>query len=235
MNNSKNQELLELDQKIKHILFYKKSVHRNSTCSKILDLMYPDIKLTVGQIASHIDRSYIYTKKIVRQMQLDRYLLSDGKKYKRAYHLSQTGRWFAICMKLDYVQFQSLCILSQVYYRIKKDPNNKTGCYMISKFRDKLDKSYDVDQFCASAVYTSRNISQSIRMLTDRNLIYWINNDFVKISSGVFEYLQKYDQDFTSLVTWQNQIFERCTKEQLKVVLNIPEKKKLFSLAKSMV
>ena len=169
-------------------------------------------------------------------MQLDGYLLHDNKKYNREYHLSQTGRWFALCMKFDHISFQSICILSQVYYRIKRDPNNRLNYYMISKFRDKLGKSYDVDDMtCASAIYTPRNISQSIRMLTDRNLIYWINNDFVKISSSIFEYLQKFDDDLSSLVIWQNQTFELCRKEQLKTVLNIPETKKLFSLVKSMV
>ena len=44
-NNSKNHSLLELDQKIKNLLFYKRNIHKNSTCSKILELMYPDIKI----------------------------------------------------------------------------------------------------------------------------------------------------------------------------------------------
>ena len=102
---------------------------------------------------------------------------------------------------------------------------------MLSKFRDAFDKSYDdEDGACASAVYTSRNISQSIRMLTDRNLLYWKNEDFVRISPGVFDHLQKYDKDFTSLMSWQNKIFEKCKKEQLKVVMSIPEKNNMFSL-----
>ena len=101
---------------------------------------------------------------------------------------------------------------------------------MVSKFRDAFDKSYDdEDGACASAVYTSRNISQSIKMLTDRNLLYWTNEDFVRISPGVFDHLQKYDKDFVSLVLWQNKIFEKCKKEQFKVVMNIPGKKNLFS------
>jgi hypothetical protein len=103
---------------------------------------------------------------------------------------------------------------------------------MISKFRNAFDKSCDADESCASAVYTSRNIFQSIRMLTDRNLIYWVNDDFVKISSGIFGFLQKYDEDLISLTSWQNEIFERCREEQFKVVMSTPEKKKLFSLIK---
>ena len=103
---------------------------------------------------------------------------------------------FAVCVKLDHITFQSLCILSQTYYKVKPDPNSKTNCYMISKFRDTFDKSHDdEDRACASAVYTSRNISQSIRILVDRNLIYWANKDFVRISPGIFENLKRYDKD----------------------------------------
>ena len=102
---------------------------------------------------------------------------------------------------------------------------------MISKFRDTFDKSYDdEDGACASAVYTSRNISQSIRMLTDRNLLYWANEDFVRISPRVFDHLQKYDKDFVSLTSWQSKMFEKCRKEQFKAVMISPEKKNLFSL-----
>ena len=231
---SKNHNnLSELDKKIKRILLYRKKIHRNSTCSKILEIMYPDRQFTVSQIAHNINKPHQYTKKIVlRMMHSDGYLFYDEKKrHHRKYFLANTGRWFAVCVKLDYIPFQSLCILSQTYFRVKRDPNNKaSSCYMISKFRDIFDKSYDdEDRICASAVYTPRNISQSIKILTDRNLLYWANEDFVKISSEIFDHLQKYDKDFESLVSWQNKMFEECRREQLKAVMNTPEKRKLFS------
>jgi len=222
--------LSELDIKIKHILFYRKKIHRNSTCSNIMEMMYPNVRFTVSQIASRINKPHLYTKKIVLQMQSHGYLLHDKKRYNREYHLSEMGRWFAVCVKLDHITFQSLCILSQTYCKVKPDPNVKTNCYMISKFRDTFDKSHDdEDRTCASAVYTSRNISQSIRMLIDRNLIYCANKDFVRISSGIFENLQRYDKDLESLVSWQNRMFEKCRKQQLRTIMNIPEKRNLFS------
>lgn len=195
-----------------------------------MEMMHPDIQFTVSQIASRINKPHAYTKKIVLQMYSDGYLFHDGEKYNRTYFLSDTGRWFAVCVKLDHISFQSLCILSQTYCKIKRDPNSKASCYMISKFRDTFDKSYDdEDGTCASAVYTSRNISQSIRMLTDRNLLYWANKDFVKMSPGVFDHLQKYDKDLASLILWQDKIFEKCRKVQFKAVMTSPEKKNLFS------
>ena len=230
MNKTQNHSLSELDRKVKRILFYKKKIHRNSTCSKVMEMLYPDMQFTVSQIASKTSKPHIYTKKIVLQMLSDGYLFHDGKKYNRSYFLSDTGRWFAVCAKLDYISFQSLCILSQTYCKVKRNPNSKASCYMLSKFRDVFDKSYDdEDRFCASAVYTSRNISQSIRMLTDRNLLYWVNEDFVRINPGVFDHLQKYDRDFVSLTSWQNQMFEKCRKEQFKAAMTSTEKKNLFS------
>ena len=230
MNDTQNRTLSELDRKIKHILFYKKKIHRNSTCSNIMNMLYPDAWLNVSQMASRTSKPYLYTKKIALQMHSDGYLLHDEKRYNRKYFLSDAGRWFAVCVQLDYISFQSLCILSQTYCKAKRNPDSKASCYMISKFRDTFDRSYDdEDGACASAVYTSRNILQSIRMLTDRNLVYWANRDFVRISPEIFEHLQKYDRDFVSLVSWQNKIFEECRKEQFKIVMSIPEKKKLFS------
>ena len=72
--------LSELDRKIKRILFYGKKIHRNSTCSNIMKMMYPNARFTVSQIASRINKPHLYTKKIVLQMQSDGYLLHDKKK-----------------------------------------------------------------------------------------------------------------------------------------------------------
>ena len=233
MNSTQNHNLSELDIKVKHILLYKKKIHRNSTCSKIMEMMYPDIKLTIRQITSKIDcKPYVYTKKIILQMQSDGYLLSDGKKYNRSYSLSQTGRWFAVCVTLDYIPFQSLCILSQTYCRVKKDPNNKISCYMISKFRDIFDKSYDdEDRVCASAIYSNSNIFRSVKHLTDRNLVYWASSEFLKISLPVIEYLQRrYDDELSSLMKWCDETFEKCKDERYASLQISDNKRKIFSL-----
>ena len=231
--NLKNSELIKLDQKIKNLLFYKKNIHKNSTSSKILKLLYPDKQLTINQITSQTnDKSYNYIKKIVLQMKLNRYLNCDDKKYDKSYHLSKIGRWFALCVVLDHITFQSLCILSQVYCKVRIDPTNRMNYYMVSKFRDTFDKSCDNDLSCASAIYSNVHILRSVKQLTDRNLIYWANSDFLKISLPIFEKLQKYDQDFVSLVEWQNKTIEECRNEQIKVIMSIPERKSLFSSVK---
>ncbi|WP_316506122.1 hypothetical protein [Nitrosopumilus sp.] len=233
--NSKNQ-INELDQKIKKLLFYKKNIHKNSTTNKILKLLYTNKQLTIKQITSQInnDKPYNYIKKIILQMKSNGYLKCNDKKYGKSYYLSQIGRWFALCVILDHVSLQSLCVLSQVYCKVRKDPTNRMNYYMISKFRDSFDKSCDDDLSCASAVYSHVHILRSVKQLTDRNLVYFVNSDFLKISLPIFEKLQKYDQDFISLVEWQKNIIEKCRDEQLKVILSIPERKILFSSIKSL-
>lgn len=231
--NSKNHELIKLDHKIKNLLFYKKNIHKNSTASQILKLLYPDKKLAIKQITFQInDKSYNYIKKIVLQMKSNGHVNCDDQKYRKSYHLSQIGRWFTLCVILDHISFQSLCILSQVYCKVRNDPANRMNYYMISKFRDTFDRSCDDNLSCASAVYSHVHILRSVRQLTDRNLVYWANSNFLKISLPIYEKLQKYDQDFMSLVEWQNKTIEKCRDEQFKVVMSIPKRKILFSSIK---
>jgi len=219
------------DQRIKNFLLYKKKIHKDSTCCKILGVLYPDMELSIRQISSYIDKPYIYAKKIILQMHSDGYLHnSNGKKYNRKYCLSSTGRWFAVCVQLDYIPFQSLLILSQTYCRIRKNPKSRASFYMISKFREMFDKSCDQDKSCASAVYSNSNISKSIKQLTDRNLVYWANPGFLKIAFTVFEFLQKYDDELLSLAEWCNKTFEKCKDEHLESLEIGRERKHLFEL-----
>jgi hypothetical protein len=94
MNNKKS--LLDLDRKVKNLLLYKKNIHRNSTRSKILDMMHPNIKLTIRQIVSKIDKPHDYTKKIILQMQSDEYLFSNGKKIQQS--ISFISDWQMVCI-----------------------------------------------------------------------------------------------------------------------------------------
>ena len=228
-------DLSDLDHKIKNLLFYKKNIHKDSTASKILELLYPNKQLTIKHITSQMnnDKPYDYTKKIILQMKSNGYLICNEKKYGKSYHLSQMGRWFALCVILDYISFQSLCILSQAYCKVKDDPANRMNYYMVSKFRDSFDKSCDDDLSCASAVYSHVHILRSVKQLTDRHLVYFVNSSFLKISLPIFEKLQKYDQDFVSLVEWQNKTIEKCRDEQIKVIMSSPERKNLFLSIKS--
>ena len=219
-----------LEKRIENILFYKRRIHKNSTSSKILNLLYPDQSCTIKQINSNIDKPYHYTKNIILTLQSDDYLDSDSKSYNRQYFLSQVGRWFAICVKLDHISFQSLCILAAAYSKIKRHPQKTDGYYIVSSFRNLFDKSHDDDRNCISAIYSSRNITRSIKMLTDRNLVYWAFRGVLRFESHFFGLLQKYDSDLESLADWNCEISEKCKEEYLKNISFDEKKRQVLAL-----
>ncbi|WP_316505562.1 hypothetical protein [Nitrosopumilus sp.] len=228
--NSQNQQQASVDKRIKDILLYKKKIHKNSTCCTILQMMYPDAKLTARQITRHMNKKpHSYTKKIISQMQSDSFLFDDGKKYNRTYCLSSIGRWFAVCIKLDYLSFQSLCVLALVYDKTKRYPQNTESFYMLSNFRNFFDKSYNDEMSCASAIYTNSNIIRSINQLTYKNLAYRTRFDFLKITPVTFEFLyKKYDSELISLAKWCSIVSEKCRKEHLDNLKVDPQTKHLM-------
>ncbi|WP_316504782.1 hypothetical protein [Nitrosopumilus sp.] len=192
------------------LLYYRRKVVANSVCSKIMILLYPDNSMTLKEISSVIDKSRSYSKKIILQMNHSGYLGHDNKPYNRRYQLSQTGRWFAICGKLN-VSFQALCILSKVYLNSKDNRH-----YMISMYRRNFDESCDEFYSIASAIYSYRNISRSIKMLTDKFLVYWESKDMLKITPNIMQYLKEYDGDLTSLSSWIDDVSILCHEKRLE-------------------
>ena len=192
-----------------------------------MNLLYPDISLTIRELNNKIDKSYQYSKKIILQMSYDGYLVHDSKSYCRKYRLSQMGRWFAICNKLNNISFQSLCILSKVYWNEKKYSKH----YMVLMYRRDFDSSCDEFYSTASAIYSYRNISRSVKMLTDRFLVYWESDGMLRIMPKVMENLMKnYDDDLTSLFSWSDEISTRCKEERLESTKLDDAKKNLFCL-----
>lgn len=206
------------------LLHYRRKVVTNSTCSKIMNVLYPNHSMKLKEITSVIDKPYQYSKKIVLQMINDGYLDHDSKLYNRRYHLSQTGRWFVICGKLD-VSFQALCILSKVYINSKDNRH-----YMISMYRRDFDESCDEFYSMASAIYSYRNISRSIKMLTDRFLIYWKSKDMLKITPNMIQHLKEYDNDLMSLSSWSDDMSTLCQEKRLESVQINNETQKILCM-----
>ena len=193
------------------LLHYRRKIVANSICSKILTLLYPDKSMMLKEISSKINKPYSYSKKIVLQMNYDGYLIHNNKPYNREYHLSEIGMWFTICGKLDGISFQALCLLSKVYVNSK---NNRH--YMVSMYRRDFDKSSDEFYDTPSAIYSYRNISRSIKMLTDRFLVYWESKHMLKVTPNIMQYLKEYDEDLMSLSSWSDNISVLCHEKRLK-------------------
>ena len=226
MRREKHVSLAEKE-KIHSLLFYRRKVFANSTCSRVLNLLYPESQLTIKEMTSKIRKPYLYSKKIVMQMNHDGYLTHDSKSYNREYKLSQMGRWFAICGELDNIPFQSLCILSKVYVNEKKYHKR----YMVSMYRRNFDESCDDLYSIPSAIYSSRNISRSIKMLTDRFLVYRISEGNLKTMPKVLENLENnYDSDLNSLFSWSDEMLTSCMEIRFENIKLDNAKKNLFGL-----
>jgi len=193
------------------LLHYRRKVVATSVCSKIMNILYPNISMTLKEISSKINKPHSYSKKIVLQMVHDGYLDHDDKPYNRQYHLSQIGRWFAICGRLDNISFQALCILSKVYANGKDNRH-----YMVSMYRRDFDKSSDEFYDIPCAIYSYRNISRSIKMLTDRFLVYWESKYMLKVTPNIMQYLKEYDEDLISLSSWSDNVSILCQEKRLE-------------------
>ena len=194
---------------IQQLLYYRRHIKSNSVSSQILELFYPDQNLTLKDITNHFDsRHYLYIKKIVLCLKKDDYLKvdNDDKLYKRNYFLTRLGRWFAVSAKLN-ISFLSLCLLSDVYYTIKNQSKNKCRIYLISSFRKLFDSSHDDS---VSAIYSEQNIYKSIRHLIDKNLIYYVSKDIVKMNDVTITKLNQYDEDLNKLHQWIYDVSINC-------------------------
>ena len=207
---------ISINNRIKQLLLYKKNIRPNSTNAKILQMLYRDKSLTTRQISDAIgNKPYSYTKKMILQLLSNKYIQCNKSHYNRQYNLTQMGRWFVICENLDHVSFQSLCVLAAVFYAARNNPNGPSRSYfMTSFFRKLFDESFEQNK---SAVYSRQNITLSIKMLIDRNLVYRMHQDIIRINPHYYEMLQeKYDEDLTTLAKWNYDISEICKQEFLK-------------------
>ena len=167
-------------------------------------------EFSLRAISKRINKPYKFTKKIVLQLKYSGYLES---RQKGRYTITQRGKWFAICQKLDGISFLSLCLLAETYHRVKSNPE---FFYQLSAFREYYEKDYannhNNQNFCPStAIYHRTNISKSLKHLTSRNLVYVVSGDFIKMRTTVVEFLKRYDAELCSLFVWCNDTYENCT------------------------
>ena len=216
---------------IQQLLLYKHHLKTDSIRSQILELLYPDQSLTLQEISDMINPNYYsYIKKTVFDCKSNNYLCHDEKSYKRKYFLTQMGRWFIMCTKLN-IPFLSLCMLASVYNTIKHDGIN--GIYLISSFRRLFDSS--VNEENSSAIYSRQYIFRIVQFLIDRNLVYRNKHrDILQVNSTRFNDLRNnYEQDLIQLHIWINDISIKCDKLLLENYHLAPNMKKLLSLTKS--
>ncbi|WP_316506303.1 hypothetical protein [Nitrosopumilus sp.] len=212
---------------IQQLLYYRRHIKSNSISSQILELLYTNRNLTLKEITNQFDsKYYLYVKKVVLYLKRNGYLdIDNHKQYNRNYSLTQMGRWFTICTKLD-IPFLSLCLISDVYCTVKDQSNNNYKIYLISSFRRLFDSRYNES---ISAIYSEQNIYKSIRYLIEKNLIGHISKDIIKMNDATITKLNQYNDDLNKLHHWIYDVSVECKDFYLE---NNDVPKQLLSLIK---
>ena len=213
----------QLQDHIKGLMLYRSNIKKNSTAAKILEMSYDVSEFSLFEMLGIIKKPYLYAKKIALELKYSGYLKSESR---GRYNITQKGRWFVICQRFDGLSFLSLCLLAETYHKVKINPE---WFYQLSAFRQYYEKGYGRGISLSTAIYNSKNISKSLRLLRERNLVHVVSGDFIKMTRPMINFLEKYDEDLDSLYSWCNDTYEKCiahTIENNKLGSNM---KNLFS------
>ena len=204
-------------------MLYRSNIKKNSTAARILETSYDVSEFSLYDISKKIKKSYLYIKKITLELKYSGYLESKNR---GIYSVTHKGRWFVICQRLDGLSFLSLCLLTEIYHKVKKNPNL---FYQLSTFRNYYQIDYSSNNSTLTAIYKRRTISNSLGLLRKRNLVYVVNCNFIKMSQPMIDFLAKYDKDFDSLYSWCNDTYEKCINHTIENNKFNPKIGKLFS------
>jgi len=204
-------------------MLYRNNIKKNSTAAKILEASYDVSEFSLFEIVEKIKKSYLYTKNITLELKYSQYLKSNCR---GRYSITQKGRWFVICHRLDGLSFLSLYLLAEIYHKVK---NNSDLFYQFSSFRQYYQKDYGRNNSSSTAIYKRRSISKSLQQLKERNLVYLMCGDFIKMTKPMISFLVKYDEDLDSLYNWCNDTYEKCITHTIENKKFNPQIGKLFS------
>ena len=185
-------------------MLYRHNIRKDSTGARILEMSYDVSEFSLFGMSGKVKKPYHYTKKIALVLKYSGYLQSENR---GTYCITQKGKWFVICQRLDGLSFLSLCLLAETYHKIKANPDL---FYRMSRFRQFYESNYDSNGSPSTAIYKKRNISKSIQSLKRRNLAHVVSGDFIKITIPIMKFLEIYDDDLESLHVWCNDTYDKC-------------------------
>jgi len=177
-------------------------VKHDSITAKILTVLYPDRQMTFQQICESLQCKKASVKRAIMLMikPHPRYIKTcEGKEnYNRCYSLTQYGRWFAICSRLN-VSFLSLCMLSDIYILEKTmNESDTNGFYPVVRIRELIDNTTN-----RHTKYSDRCLQIKLQQLTKQNIVKRLQKNIVGIYPNFFAHLKKnYDHDLLLLQRW---------------------------------
>lgn len=179
----------------------QQNVRHDSITSKVLTVLYPDKQMTCQQICDNLQTNNDSVKRTIRLMlkpNIGYIKTSEGNRsYNRWYSLTQHGRWFAICSRLN-ISFLSLCMLSDIFV-LQKTMNgtDKNGFYPVIRIRELIENATN-----KHAVYSRRCLEKKMLELINQNIVKRLQKNIVSIHPHIFTVLKNYDHDLTLLQRW---------------------------------
>lgn len=179
-------------QKIREASFYNIHLKRCSAGSKILVLLYPDKKYSQEVIADKTGLTKVHLYIILSRLVEGRLLKLEKDRKFRFYTITQKGRWFAICSKLD-LSFLSLCALADAYeMQTRLEKVGLVGFYVFPRFAEIFE-----------GVYSHRNLQFAFEQLKMKKIAVRYVKKSLRIKPEILENLtSSYEKDFEELQKW---------------------------------
>jgi hypothetical protein len=178
------------------MVFHNEHIKKSSIAAKILVLLYPDKKYSDQAIADALSLKGIGQKGTLFNL-LDRKMISSkGSGHARLYFLTQKGRWFAICHKLN-LSFLGLCALADAYgMQGRLEEGNLEGFYIYPRFAEIFE-----------GIYSQENLRFAFGQLKAKKLATRYSKKSLRIIPSVFSDLKRhYHKDLEELQKWIGQI-----------------------------
>lgn len=209
-------------QKIREISFYNVHLKRSSAASKILVVLYPDKKYDTRQIAYETGLNNDTQRITLLRLVGGNLVKLEGDDRSKVYGLTQVGRWFAICSKLN-LTFLSLCALADAYeMQTRLEGAGLTGFYVFPRFVEIFEDIYSQD-----------SIRVALEQLKLKNLALRYTKKSLRLRPKVLENLKRcYQEDIEELQKWIARFQDK--KEDLmrndqNLIQNIRNNRKLVS------
>lgn len=179
-------------QKIRAVSFYNIHLKRSSAGSKILVLLYPDKKYSEKVIADKLGLNKVNLYITLSRLVQGRLVKLEKDSKTRFYSVTQEGRWFAICSKLD-LRFLSLCALADAYeMQTRLEKVGQVGFYVFPRFAEIFE-----------GIYSQASIRVAFEQIKVKNLAFRYVKKSLRIKPKVLTDLRRYYQkDLEELQKW---------------------------------
>lgn len=212
----------ETVQSLQKMVFHNEHTKRTSIAAKILVLLYPDKTYSDQAIEDTLRLKGIGQKGTLFNLLGRKLISSKGSGEARLYFLTQKGKWFAICHKLN-LCFLGLCALADAYgMQGRLEEGDLVGFYVYPRFAEIFE-----------GIYSQENLRFAFGQLKTKKLATRYSKKSLRIIPRVFSDLKRYyHDDLEELQKWIAQTpvrKERILEQDQKFIQDVNKSKRILS------